>query len=513
MLFNSFELIFLFLPLVLLVAGLASYLLPAATVPLLLAASLAFYGWWEPAYLPVLVGSVVVNYLVGTMVADRPRLLACGIAFNIVLLGYFKYSWFVLGHVLERDQSTSLLDPVLPLAISFFTFQQIAYLVDMYRGSAPRARFLDYALFVSFFPQLIAGPIVRAEQTLPQIARLWNRAFRRSDLVVGLTIFMLGLAKKTILADGIAPVASAVFDAAEAGQPVGAFEAWAGTLAYTFQIYFDFSGYCDMAIGSARMFGVRLPLNFYAPYKATSIVEFWRRWHITLSRFLRDYLYIPLGGNRSGPSRRNVNILAVMLLGGLWHGAGWTFVVWGGLHGIYIVANHFWRNASIPRVALPAGLRVMLAWFVTMLCVMVAWVAFRAETMTGALTLWSAMAGFGDGLAVVPARYADALGPAGHALAGVGVRFDADLLKPHFDIPRTLAWLAGLTFITLAMPNSADLVRRWRPAFDLPAFRDRLWIDIGRFTPIGVRFMVLTGLFVASLFAMRGYSEFLYFQF
>lgn len=513
MLFNSFEYIFLFLPLVLLLVVVAGRILPMATVPILLAASALFYAWWEPVYVPVLAGSILVNFILGRYVVENRGVLAAGIVFNLILLAYFKYSWFLLGHALPDDAATSLLDPILPLAISFFTFQQIAYLVDCRRGTSPRVGFLNYALFVSFFPQLIAGPIVRAGQTLPQIARLWTSSPQFRDIIIGLTIFMIGLGKKTILADGIAPVASAVFGAAEAGQPIGFFEAWVGALAYTFQIYFDFSGYCDMAIGSARMFGIRLPLNFYAPYKAGSIIEFWRRWHITLSHFLRDYLYIPLGGSRRGPARHYGNILLVMLLGGLWHGAGWTFVIWGGLHGLFIAANHAYRTHLRDALGLPSGFSKLSGWLLTILCVIFAWVAFRATSIDGVVTIWMAMIGLGDGLTVLPGRYVDQLGDLAPRLLAIGVTFDNTVLRPLFDIPRTVVWLAGLTVIVLAMPNSADLVRRWRPAIGLPAFRDRSLIEIGKLLPYGLGFALLTAVFVGSLFAMRGYSEFLYFQF
>ncbi len=462
--------------------------------------------------MPVLAGSIVVNYFFG-LYAVRRYVLVLGVAFNILLLAYFKYAWFVLGHVLSPGESSSFLDPVLPLAISFFTFQQIAYLVENHRGEAPRTRFLDYALFVSFFPQLIAGPIVRGRQTLPQIAALWRRSPRSQDIVIGATIFIIGLGKKTILADSIAPAASAVFDVAESGQSLGMFEAWAGALAYTFQIYFDFSGYCDMAIGSARMFGIRLPLNFYAPYKSGSIIEFWRRWHMTLSRFLRDYLYVPLGGNRRGSARRYTNILVVMLLGGLWHGAGWTFVVWGGLHGAYIVVNQAYRTRAAARILPWTKLPKPIAWMLTMICITVAWVAFRAETLGGALTMWLAMVGMGDGLAVMPARYLEALGPLAAVPLSIGVQFDEAVLRPIFDIPRTLFLLVALTVITLALPNTADLVRGWRPAVGLPPVRDRSLIAIEGLVPARMRPTLAIALFAASLIAMRGYSEFLYFQF
>ncbi len=305
MLFNSFEFLFLFLPLTLVGFFLSSRIGRETGILWLVAASLFFYGWWNPVYLWLIVGSTLGNYLIGARIgaalADSHRRqarfwLVLGVSANLALLGWFKYAHFFLDTINQFSGSEFTLPAiVLPLAISFFTFQQIAYLVDTWRGIQPEHRLSHYLLFVTFFPQLIAGPIVHHKEMLPQFLTTGETATRWSDLAVGLTIFALGLFKKAVLADGIAPYATPVFDAAARGETLTLLQAWGGALAYTLQLYFDFSGYSDMAIGAARMFGIRLPLNFHSPYKATSIVEFWRRWHMTLSRFLRDYLYIPLG--------------------------------------------------------------------------------------------------------------------------------------------------------------------------------------------------------------------------
>ncbi|NND55101.1 MAG: MBOAT family protein [Gammaproteobacteria bacterium] len=401
MIFSSPEFLFAFLPLTLL-----GFVLLAQRIRLalgwLVACSLFFYGWWEPMYLLLLGGSVVGNFALARAMARRPALskmlLIIGVSANLAAIGWFKYAGFLADNLSELfGLSSGSLDIVLPLAISFFTFQQIAFLVDCYRGIAREYNLLDYTLFVCFFPQLIAGPIVHHKDVIPQFAALRGQDYDVDNLRVGLTVLLIGLFKKVVIADGLAEIATPVFAAADAGNTVTPAAAWLGALCYTFQLYFDFSGYSDMAIGAARMFGIRLPENFNSPYKSRSIIDFWRRWHITLSRFLQEYLYIPLGGNRKGPARRMINLMITMLLGGLWHGAGWTFVFWGGLHGIYLMINHGWRSyggglrqslAAAPGYGLVAGCLCFLS-------VVVAWVFFRAETFAGAQVMLAAMTELG----------------------------------------------------------------------------------------------------------------------
>ena len=352
MLFNSFAFIFLFLPITLVVffsIGRQNH--PRVAIFWLVLCSLFFYGWWDPRYVVLLLVSMLSNYTCGVMLEKgggknaRHAILTLGITINIGLLGYFKYANFFVDQVNWAVGSNFQFKMILlPLAISFFTFQQITYLVDVYRYETKEHNFLHYCLFVTFFPQLIAGPIVRHKEMLPQFARDDVYVFNYQYLAIGLAIFTIGIFKKVIFADGMAVYANPVFNAAETASVLTFFEAWVGALAYTLQLYFDFSGYSDMAIGLAYMFGIKLPINFNSPYKSTCIIDFWRRWHITLSRFLRDYLYIPLGGNRKGSVRRSFNLLLTMLLGGLWHGAGWTFVIWGMLHGFYLLINHAWRK-------------------------------------------------------------------------------------------------------------------------------------------------------------------------
>jgi len=406
MLFTTSTFFLLYLPIVL-----AGYYALGRVTPLggagwLLAASLFFYGWWMPQFTLLLVASIAVNFGVGLAMQRCWRLgrsggarrwLIAGVGFDLVVLGIFKYANFFIGSlnaVLGSRLPAAAV--ILPIGISFYTFTQIAYLADTYQRKVTEGRWIHYGVFVTYFPHLVAGPVLHHAQMMPQFADTSVYRLRADRLIGGLAIFALGLAKKVILADGIAPYADAIFDPTDLGlQPSGA-EAWLGALAYTLQLYFDFSGYSDMAIGLSWMFNIRLPFNFDSPYKALNISEFWRRWHMTLSAFLRDYLYVPLGGNRKGPVRRYVNLALTMLLGGLWHGAAWTFVVWGGLHGLYLGVNHAFRALLGPvRTARLQRSRAAAAaaWALTMLAVVVGWVFFRSTSFAGAGRMLAAMSG------------------------------------------------------------------------------------------------------------------------
>ncbi len=350
MLFNSAVFIFAFLPFVVLFYYFLNRKFTAEiSFAFLVLASLFFYGWWNPVYLLLLSASIIGNFYIGKLIYRRKKkiLLVFGIVLNLASIAYYKYAGFLVFNFAYLTGSNITIDKiVLPLAISFFTFQQIAYLVDVWKAKAKEYNFIHYCLFVTFFPQLIAGPIVHHSEMLPQFEK--NELKRIQDnLAIGISIFAIGLFKKTVIADNLAVYANPIFQQADSGVGVDFFSAWLGTLAYSLQLYFDFSGYSDMAIGLARMFGIILPLNFYSPYKAFSIVEFWRRWHITLSRFLRDYVYIPMGGNQHGRTKKYIFLMSTMLLGGLWHGAGWNFVIWGGLHGLYLIVNHYSRPNKI----------------------------------------------------------------------------------------------------------------------------------------------------------------------
>jgi alginate O-acetyltransferase complex protein AlgI len=395
MLFNSCQFIFLFLP-----VALAGYFLLGrfgnlATVIWLTLASLLFYSLSNWQFVPLLLGSIAFNYGIGWLLiakrqlpVPRSAVLAVGVAGDLLMLGTFKYAGFLAANLDAAFSTGVTLDILLPVGISFYTFTQIAFLVDAYRGNVARYALPHYVLFVTYFPHLIAGPILHHRDMIPQFERAESKRPDPHLMLCGVIIFAIGLFKKTCLADGIQPLVGPAF-----GANTPSFDqAWIGALAYTFQLYFDFSGYCDMAIGISLMFGIFLPLNFNSPYKAQNIIDFWRRWHMTLSQFLRDYLYIPLGGNRHGSILRYLNLMVTMLLGGLWHGAAWTFVAWGALHGAYLCINHAWNHYG-PAVA-PRFERVakIAGFILTFLSVVVAWVFFRADSISSATYVLSRMA-------------------------------------------------------------------------------------------------------------------------
>lgn len=405
MLFNSHEFIFLFLPVVFAGFFVLGRFSRTAGAVWLASASLFFYGWWSIKAVPLLVGSILANYWFGKRLAnpgagsaiDAKYFLWLALAANLLLLGFFKYANFFVANVnvalsAWQVQQIEFLNVILPIGISFFTFTQIAYLVDCWQGRAKEASLPHYFLFVTYFPHLIAGPVLHHKQMMPQFAEPGTYRPDSGKIAVGITIFTVGLAKKLIIADALGEYADVFFSSVSGGVTPMLFMSWLGVLAYTFQIYFDFSGYSDMAIGLSLLFGIVLPLNFHSPYQATSIIDFWRRWHISLSIFLRDYLYIPLGGNRKGKLRRYVNLLATMLIGGLWHGANWTFVIWGGLHGVFLVVNQAWRSMTGERIHY-GKLGRFVCWALTFVCICVAWVVFRADNFATALVVYRGMFG------------------------------------------------------------------------------------------------------------------------
>lgn len=499
MLFNSYAFVFCFLPFVLAVFfALARVQRTALPTVWLVLASLGFYAYWRSAYLGLLLGSIGFNYLAGLTIARYRRqrhgsrlLLTAAVTANLGLLAYFKYTDFLVGIVdALLDTDIGPRNIVLPLAISFFTFNQIAFLVDVYKGYVHDYGFLDYALFIVFFPHLIAGPIVHHRDIIPQF-RHFNFSFSSPLVSVGLMVFSIGLCKKVVLADQIAPYATAIFESAAGADPLTVVEAWLGALAYALQLYFDFSGYSDMAVGGALLFGVRFPWNFDAPYQASSIIDFWRRWHISLSLFLRDYLYIPLGGNRAGPLRRSVNIFLTMLLGGLWHGANWTFVLWGGLHGLYVIINHGWRDwrrrqrwlAEQPGVA-----ERIAGWGLTFLAVLMAWVLFRAESLSTTLIIYRAMLGMGR---------------------NTGWTLDAAALLPHLPADlqshQAFAWVIALLTICWTLPS---LRRQTEHLLTGNAAPVKWGVSLSRSWALGSGFLA----WLAIMYLARP-TEFLYYQF
>lgn len=385
-------------------------------------------------------------------------LLSFAVGANLLLLIYYKYMNFLLTSFGGDWGSDFAIVKSLPLGISFFTFTQIAYLVDMYRGEAKPFKPVHYGLFVTYFPHLIAGPILHHREMMSQFTSPKTYRFVHQNIAVGITIFVIGLVKKLFFADPISQFVGPVFSAN--AMHLTAPEAWGGALAYTLQIYFDFSGYSDMAIGLSRLFGIRLPLNFHSPYKSTNIVDFWRRWHMTLSRFLRDYLYIPLGGNRKGPLRRYFNLLATMVLGGLWHGAGWTFIAWGALHGFYLILNHGWQNLKgglTRRHSFGPGFGRFAGRTVTFVAVVIAWVFFRASNMNEALNILQGMAGM-HGLSL-PTN------PIGGSSDQVWMTLG--LLLVAWTMPNTQEWMAAFDPCVESVVESTDSLKIaiWRPAF------------------------------------------------
>jgi alginate O-acetyltransferase complex protein AlgI len=498
LLFTSGEFLFLYLPITLLVFfATARFVGKGAAAAWLAIASLVFYGYWRVEHTLLLVASIAFNYAMGEWILrarqHRPAfaksLLVAALAANLAALAYFKYADFFLRTVADLSgRDVPLLGVVLPLGISFFTFTQIAYLVDVFRGKVVERNPVHYALFVTYFPHLIAGPVLHHAEMMPQFRLGAIYSPRLRSFTIGLAFLLMGLAKKVLVADSVAPIANMVFGH-DPGTVLAASAAWLGVIAYTLQIYFDFSGYSDMAVGLSLLIGVRLPYNFNSPYQAWNITEFWRRWHMTLSRFLRDYLYVPLGGNRQGRARRYLNLMLTMLLGGLWHGASWTFVVWGGLHGAYLVVNHFWhwlreRFGIAPAQGVRGWAGRAAGVALTMLAVMVGWVYFRATDLASANSIIASMFGLQQG------------GVGITALAG----YAGDILP----------WIAGFSLLALFAPNSQRLIDgRFTQWLDGKAAQARSgeWLAfLAGALCVGVVLMAIAA-------ASRSVTEFIYFNF
>ena len=507
MLFNSYGFIFLFLPVTLagfFICAQRSMRLSAAWITL---ASLFFYAYWNPPFVLLLIASVAFNFWCGLAIvraAPSPRkrstLLAIGVVTNLAVLAFFKYALLLISTYLVFAEVTATLPRIiLPLGISFYSFTQIAFLVDAADGKVSEVDPLRYFVFVTYFPHLIAGPVLHHQQVMPQFSRPrtyrwnWNRA------ALGASMFTLGLAKKVLIADNLAEYADSIFNAIPHGTTPKLFGAWGGAIAYTMQLYFDFSGYCDMAVGLSLLFNVRLPFNFNSPYKATNIIDFWRRWHMTLSQFLRDYLYIRLGGNRHGRVRRYLNLAVTMLLGGLWHGANWTFLAWGGVHGALLIINHAWQRICrrLGWGQLPRGAGVAL----TFLCVVLAWVLFRADSFATAGLMFHSMIGLsGISLPPVLMHGAEAIGL--HPI-GDGI-FERNIpAYQHLGINRFVVVLTLSLLLAFTGPNTQQLLLCGRRS------RMTRWI---RYHPRRVGFG-MGALFCVTLANLDKVSAFLYYQF
>ena len=514
MLFNSYAFLFAFLPMS--AAGFFAWtsLQARLATAWLAVCSVVFYGWWNWRLTWVLAASIIANYICGRAIVTR---VAAGqtataravlwfiVAANLLALGYFKYANFFVSVVSGLAAAPLAWEQVvLPIGISFFTFTQIAFQVDAYQGKVSDVDPVRYVLFVTYFPHLIAGPILHHAEMMPQFRRAQTYFPSLEALSVGLTVFMIGLFKKLLIADSLGRYADSAFTVA-AVHPLTTPTAWRGILAYTLQIYFDFSAYCDMAIGVSRIFNIQLPANFESPYKSRSIKEFWRRWHMTLSRFLRDYLYIPLGGSRAGPVRRYTNLCVTMVLGGLWHGAGWTFLVWGALHGAYLCVNHAWDAVAARLGPMPArwsGVGSVLAWGTTFAAVMVAWVFFRAPDVATAIRVLAAMVGM--------------QGDAGPALVEVAALGAKPLLVWLGGDIEQVVWLTTGLAIVLLLPNVRQVMDRHAlvlPGSAPAAATLRRVLDLLRWKPSLGWAVVTVGLFLVSFVYMGRVSPFLYFQF
>ena len=455
MLFNSFPFLFVFLPSALALHGLAERFAPQLRLPLLVALSFVFYGYWDWRFIPLLALSILINWTLAQYFwrTRRGALIAAAIALDLLVLGIFKYAHFFATLIPGLSLPGADIfggGAALPLGISFFTFHHIMYLADLKAGAAPRYGLLRYGLYIAFFPQVLAGPLVRWREIMSQFD---ERPYRRPDaahrFACGIMLLVIGLAKKTLLGDPLADEVNPVFADAANGLGVSVVDAWHATLGFTFQIYFDFSGYTDMALGIALMFGIVLPQNFAIPYRAVSLSQFWRRWHMTLSRFLRDYLYIPLGGNRHGLPTQLAALIATMALGGLWHGAGLTYVAWGLAHGLGLCAGVLWRRAALP---MPAR----IGWALTFLFVAFAWVLFRAPTFEAALRVYDGLVGlapFGHGF-----KWRSIGAAAGVAMIGPTAWDAAHRARPSYWIAAACAALFVLTLFKIGNDANYEFI-------------------------------------------------------
>lgn len=498
LLFNSFEFIFLFLPIVFFgYFYLNRNKFIIAGKVWLVISSLVFYSYWNIKYLPLLLISIAFNFSVGSILSaekfqkhlrfSRKTVLNVSIVINIVLLSYYKYSGFIIESINDAfNLRYALPEVLLPLGISFFTFTQIAYLVDSYRGTVKEYDFINYTLFVTFFPHLIAGPILHHREMMTQFESRWTWIIRYRNIANGIFIFSIGLFKKVVIADYFSIWVIKGFDEA---QTLSFFEAWVTSLSYTFQLYFDFSGYSDMAIGSALLFNIKLPINFDSPYKAINIQDFWRRWHITLSRFLKDYVYIPFGGNRRGTCRTFGNLLATFVIGGIWHGAGWTFVFWGGLHGFALVIHRIWQLLGVK-------LNVHVSWFLTFNFVNISWVFFRAHNWNDAIKVLKSMFDFNNiAISLKAANTLNHINPLSDIII-----FNGSKVQIFFNAHTVEFILAG--FVLIFLKSSSDILRSLS--------KDKFSYNVKH--ALMTSFLLFCS-FLTSFFGSSIQAEFLYFNF
>lgn len=516
MLFNSFEFIFALLPISILVSLFLIRRSRELTVLWLIACSLFFYGWWNISYLTLIIFSLAINFGFASAILNtqdkvtKKILLIVGISINLSVLCYFKYYNFAVDIISYAGfNNFNNRDIILPLAISFITFQQIAFLCDCYSEKIKQFGMMDYFLFITFFPQLIAGPIVYGPSTLPQYKAKEAFKVNQASLMIGMSIFILGLFKKIVIADSFKPFADLVFNA-PANTPISFIEAWSGTFCYGFQLYFDFSAYSDMAIGLARIFNIHLPINFNSPYTAKSIIEFWHRWHITLSTFLKEYLYVPLGGNKKGAFRKHINLLLTMLIGGLWHGAGINFIIWGGMHGMYLIINHTWKESLAKKhliSILPHKLYQSICLILTISAVMMAWVFFRATSLECAMNIIHGMIGL-QGF-IIPEHYLNAI--PFPSLQNLFMQLPVQFGHiPLFQGTHELLALSLGAIILWALPNTNQFFNQV-----LPAYSDYSQTYKGPLIwALSKKWAFLWALLsIVVLLKMHTVTEFLYYQF
>ena len=493
MLFNSYEFLLVFLPIVITVFYFSlNFKDKRLPIIWLTFASVAFYGYWNIKFLILLVVSILFNYSIGCLLGkskyhyiNKKYILYIGIFLNLLVLSYYKYYNFFLSNVSQIFQTSfSVENIILPIGISFFTFTQIAFLVDVYKGIAKEYKLVSYILFVTFFPHLIAGPILHHKEMMPQFEKDDNFNINWANICIGTAIFVLGLFKKIIVADRLAEIATPIFIAVNQGGIPQLLESWIAALTYSFQLYYDFSGYSDMAIGLALMFNIKLPVNFFSPYKAISIIDFWRRWHMTLSRYLRDYVYIPLGGNRNGEYNKLKNLFITMLIGGLWHGAGWTFIIWGGLHGIYLIINHAYRKYKF-------NLSDNLNWLLTFISVVIAWVIFRADNVNDAILIIQGMFGFN----------------------GIETNIKLSPLT-NISFVKTFGIIFTILFIIKKMPNVLEIFALYKPALEIDESKiETKFVKYIKWEPNYLWSLIIAIIAIISILSMSKTSEFLYFQF
>lgn len=530
MLFNSYIFIFVFLPLIIIIYTWVHRLQNRSwTIALLVIASLFYYAWWKPEFTLLLLFSVSINYIFGKILTDGKLnsnkskiILTFGIIFNLALLFYFKYTIFFIKNINNWfNGDLTIPQIILPIGISFITFQKIAFLVDAQSGKVHNFSFKNYALFVTFFPQLIAGPIVHHSEMMSQFDKKPTKNQIWDDLAIGISIFIIGLFKKVVLADSLAIYADAGYGTLKTGFPLDFASSWITVISYSLQIYFDFSGYSDMAIGLARIFGIHLPVNFHSPYKSQNIIEFWRRWHMTLSRFLRDYIYIPLGGNRVGGFRQFINLLIVMLIGGIWHGANWTFVLWGLIHGAMLAINHVWNQTTFSKYKIIKNKLIdIFSILFTFMLVSLAWIPFRSESITDALKMFNYLflPGSFDIIKISLLNFIDAQTIFIHDLKDISqwwkptefwpYPLPADFISTQKPLAITLIFILIVTFI---FPNTNQYFAKFNPVTGIHDDQLKHFFNLNKLN-IKTTFFI-SGLFIFSVLQLSHVSPFLYFQF